>query len=79
MERTMTNQFYPAWTIEASYPAITDDEAREIKFDVTDIAMGGMSYSVWDMWKHEEYAVTDGVFSAEVNHHGARLFKIKVK
>lgn len=31
MERTMTNQFYPAWTIEASYPAITDDEARELQ------------------------------------------------
>lgn len=57
----------------------TDDEVRNIKFDVTDIAMGGMNYSVWDMWKHEEYAVTDGEFSAEVNSHGARLFKIKVK
>ncbi len=57
----------------------TDDEAREISFDVTDIAMGGMEYSVWDMWKHEEYAVTDGEFSAEVNPHGARLFRIKVK
>jgi hypothetical protein len=31
------------------------------------------------MWKHEEFAVTDGEFSAEVNSHGARLFKIKVK
>ncbi len=57
----------------------TDDEVRNMEFDVTDIAMGGMDYSVWDMWKHEEYAITDGVFSAEVNSHGARLFKIKVK
>jgi hypothetical protein len=57
----------------------TDDEAREILFDVTDVAIGGMDYSVWDMWKHEEYAVTDGEFSAKVNSHGARLFRIEVK
>jgi hypothetical protein len=31
------------------------------------------------MWKHEEYTVTDGEFSAMVNSHGARLFKIRVK
>ena len=57
----------------------TDDEERTVSFDVTDIAMGGINYSVWDMWKHEEFAVTDGIFSAEVNSHGARLFKIEVK
>jgi hypothetical protein len=57
----------------------TDDKAREISFDVTDITIGGIEYSVWDMWKHEEYAVTDSKFSAEVNPHGARLFRIKVK
>ncbi len=57
----------------------TDDKIRNIAFDVTDIAMGGVDYSVWDMWKHEEYTVTDGAFSAEVNSHGARLFKITVK
>ena len=57
----------------------TDDETRSISFDVTDIAMGGMNYSVWDMWKHEEYTVTDGIFSADVNSHGARLFKVRVK
>ncbi len=57
----------------------TDDETREIAFDITDIAIGGIDYSVWDMWSHDEYAVTDGEFKAEVNSHGARLFKIKVK
>ncbi len=57
----------------------TDDEAREIAFDVTDITIGGLNYSVWDMWSHKEYTVTDGVFKADVNPHGARLFKIKVK
>lgn len=28
--RTMTSQLYPAWTITASYPAITDAEAAEL-------------------------------------------------
>lgn len=28
--RTMTNQLYPAWTIEASYNVITDEEARQL-------------------------------------------------
>lgn len=31
MTRTMTSQFYPAWTIKASYPGLTDDEARELQ------------------------------------------------
>lgn len=31
MERTLTTQFYPAWSIEASYPALTDDEARQLQ------------------------------------------------
>ena len=57
----------------------TDDEEREISFDITDISIGGVKYGVWDMWAHEEYTVTDGVFSAKVNSHGARLFKITIK
>ena len=28
--RTMTNQLYPAWTIKASYNALTDEEARQL-------------------------------------------------
>ncbi len=28
--RTLTTQLYPLWTIEASYPALTDEETREI-------------------------------------------------
>jgi hypothetical protein len=57
----------------------TDDKEREIGFDITDISIGGVKYSVWDMWKHEEYTVTDGKFTAKVNSHGARLFKVTVK
>ncbi len=57
----------------------TDDEEREISFDISDIAVGGIEYSVWDMWAHEEYTVTSGEFSAMVNSHGARLFRIKIK
>ena len=57
----------------------TDDTEREIDFDITDISIGGIRYSVWDMWKHEEYTVTDGKLSAKVNSHGARLFKITIK
>ena len=57
----------------------TDDKEREIIFDITDISIGGVKYSVWDMWKHEEFTVTDGEFSAKVNSHGARLFKITIK
>ncbi len=57
----------------------TDDEEKEIRFDITDIAVGDIDYSVWDMWAHEEYAVTKNVFSAKVNSHGAKLYKIKVK
>ncbi len=30
MLRTQTNQLLPLWTIEASYPGLTDDEAREL-------------------------------------------------
>lgn len=28
--RTLTNQLYPAWTIKASYPALTDAHADEL-------------------------------------------------
>ena len=57
----------------------TDDKEREIRFDITDISIGGVSYSVHDMWSHAEHAVTSGEFSAKVNPHGARLFKITIK
>ena len=57
----------------------TDDKERNISFDITDIAVGGVKYCVWDMWSHKEYTVTDSAFSAKVNSHGARLFKITVK
>jgi hypothetical protein len=56
-----------------------DDVSREMEFDIRDISIGGIKYSVWDMWKHEEHTATDGKFTAEVNSHGARLFKITVK
>ena len=39
--------------------------------------MNGFEYSVWDMWKHEELTETKDSFTAKVNSHGARLFKIK--
>ena len=51
----------------------------EYAFDITDISIGGIDYSVHDMWAHEEYTVTGDVFSAKVNSHGARLFKITIK
>ncbi len=57
----------------------TDDEEKEISFDISDITVGGVKYSVWDMWQHSEFAVTDGMFTANVNSHGARLFKITIK
>ena len=57
----------------------TDDEERVIGFDITDISIGGVKYSVHDMWKHEEHTVTDSKFSANVNPHGARLFRISIK
>ena len=56
-----------------------DDKEREISFDITDISIGGVKYSVHDMWKHEEFTVTEDKFEATVNSHGARLFKITVK
>jgi hypothetical protein len=31
------------------------------------------------MWAHKEYTVTTDEFSAKVNPHGARLFKITIK
>jgi hypothetical protein len=72
------------WTskgVNCKYVALfnTDDKVREIKFDVTDIGVGGVKYSVWDMWSHKEYTVTENEFSAKVNSHGARLFKITIK
>ena len=57
----------------------TDDEEREISFDITDISMGGIEYSVHDMWSHSEHAVTKDKFSAKINPHGAGLFRIEVK
>ena len=57
----------------------TDDDLREISFDISDIALAGCEYSVWDMWAHKEYAVTSDEFSADVNSHGARLFRITLK
>ena len=57
----------------------TDDEIRSVDFDVTDIAMGGCEYVVWDMWTHCQYTETSDVFTADVNSHGARLFKIYTK
>ena len=57
----------------------TDEKEREIYFDISDISISGVNYSVRDMWKHEEYTVTDSNFSAKVNPHGARLFRINLK
>ena len=57
----------------------TDDDLREIEFDLADIAVTGIQYSVWDMWAHKEYTVTSDKFAADVNVHGARLFRITVK
>ena len=57
----------------------TDDEVREIEFDVTDIAMDGYDYGIWDMWLHKEIDVTPDKFYANVNSHGARLFRIYMK
>ena len=57
----------------------TDDDVREIEFDVTDIAIDGYEYEVWDMWLHKEVATTTDKFSAVVNSHGARLFRIYMK
>ena len=57
----------------------TDDKEREISFNITDISISGVKYSVHDMWAHEEYTVTEDGFTAEVNSHGARLFRITVK
>jgi hypothetical protein len=57
----------------------TDDKEREIAFDVRDISIGGVKYCIWDMWAHEEFTVTDGSFKAQVNPHGARLFKATLK
>lgn len=57
----------------------TDDKPRDICFDVTDVALGGLKYGIWDMWKHEEFAVTDGEFTARVEPHGAKLFRLTAK
>ena len=57
----------------------TDDAAREIAFDLTEITVGGVAYEVRDLWKHAAHCVTDRAFSAEVPAHGAALFRITMQ
>lgn len=60
MARTMTNQFFPAWTITASYPGLTDAEARELQGFVA--MCKGSHEPVW--WLDpEDYQATNQVLA----------------
>ncbi|MBR4728139.1 MAG: glycoside hydrolase family 27 protein [Clostridia bacterium] len=63
---------------DCKYAALfnTDDTAREIAFDVTEIAVGGVDYAVDDLWKHSRHCVTRGKLTANVPAHGAALLRI---
>ena len=54
----------------------TDDVARTMTFDVTEITVGGAAYAVRDLWRHRLHCVTQDVFSAAVSPHGAALLRI---
>ena len=59
-ERTMTNQLLPLWTIEASYPAITDEEARQLQGFVASVKGGHEPFWWLDP---EDYQATNQVLA----------------
>lgn len=64
---------------KCKYVAIfnTDTKARKIKVDLTDVIMPDTSYTAFDIWANEEFGTVKNTITAEVDPHGARLFKIQ--
>jgi hypothetical protein len=58
--RTQTNQLLPLWQIEASYPGLTDDEARELLGFVAS-CKGGFEPFFW--LDPEDYQATNQVLA----------------
>lgn len=54
----------------------TDTKARKIKVDLTDVLMPDAEYSVYDVWQNVQVGKTKNSLTAEVDPHGAKLFKI---
>lgn len=75
--RTMTNQLYPAWTIEASYNVITDEEARQLLGFVASLKGSSEPFLWLDPEDYEEkgqqLAQIDGVSYQAVMRQGDHL------
>ena len=53
-----------------------DNITQEISLNFTDINLKSGSYTIRDLWKHENIAVAEKSFSCEVKPHQVRLVKI---
>lgn len=60
MTRTQTNQLLPLWTIEASYPGLSDDEAREL---LGFVALCKGSFEPFFWLDPEDYQATNQVLA----------------
>ena len=66
--RTLTNQLYPHWTIEASYPKLTDEEQREL-LGFFALLKGDFEPFYW--LDPEDYQVTGQQLAVDPNTPGA--------
>lgn len=70
-----------AWTANGKackYIAVfnTDSKTRKIKLDLTDVLMPDEKYNAYDIWKRESVGQIKNSITAEIEPHGAKLFKI---
>ncbi len=54
----------------------TDDRQRNFKFDLSSILMPDIEYEIYDIWKNEGLGRFKNTVSAEIEPHGAKLYKI---
>lgn len=54
----------------------TDTKVKKIKVNLTDVLMPDVEYSVYDVWQNVQVGKTKNSLTAEVDPHGAKLFKI---
>ena len=55
----------------------TGDKKRIVKLNLCDILMPGTCYSVYDIWGKAHLGKFKNTLKAEVEPHGAKLFKIE--
>lgn len=70
--------FAPAIDAKSFYIAVFNaaDEKAKIDVAIADCGLFGGNYKAEELWSGEAITVTNGIISAEINAHGAMVFKL---